>query len=638
VPGEQPLEVLGARHLQPRVGAALGDRAVARGVEGDDLLDGRRAPLLQLEGELVGDEPRLLHQPPLGLDRSAVAQQPGAGRQRDPHVRLGGLDLQVNRLLVDLGLVQHRQMAGAQVAVALDAGVDHPAVQPGADRQGPRPVLRREGGLKPGEMLVLHAHQSVLDHAGTPTLGVPPPQPPDERPAVQVQLQPVVEDVGLLDVEPRPAGDPEGQGEPVGDVDQVLVHDLAPGDLGDQPVVEAGDVGPRIVDPVGLGLRQGATGHEVAVAQRAQRLAQPLTGGVEAVVDQRPDARRPLRAPLAQLRRGPPLLQPPIGQCLQGDVVQRGHDQVGARPEQQVPVVQAGHPERRHPAGLGRLDPAGRVLGDEAVARADAQLLGGGQEDRRVGLALGEVPPGDVGVEQLLQRHPGMDEAVVQPLLGREGVQSDPLEEQLGVLGRRRRRHPDPQVLDGQDEPERVGEGHEPALLDEPDEALLLGGRVLVDAGVDVGHAEVLQGGAGAGHPRLAGHDLLVHRRGEALGGPAGLVADVAPRALHQPSERIAPGQLVRRVHQDAIHVEDRTLEGHDPHQPFGLPRRPPRCFCVLSMDPIMLERGGARIVNDPGSDRRRLSRRHRGYSQPLRRNARYSPRQIAAIVASTSG
>ena len=129
-----------------------------------------------------------------------------------------------------------------------------------------------------------------------------------------------------------------------------------------------------------------------------------------------------------------------------------------------------------------------------------AELLGGGQEDGRVGLAPGEVPAGDVGVEQVLQGHPGADEVVVQPLLGGEGVQPDPLQEQLGVLGRRRRRDPDPGGLDGQDEPQRVGEGHEPALLDEPDDLLLLGRRVPLGPGLHVGHPEVLQRRPGAGH------------------------------------------------------------------------------------------------------------------------------------------
>ena len=331
------------------------------------------------------------------------------------------------------------------------------------------------------------------------------------------------------------------------------------------PVVETGDVGARVVNLVGLRLREGAAGHEVAVADGAQRLPQPLAGGVKAVIGQRPDARRPLGVPLAQLRGHPPLLQASQGQRRQGDVVQGGHDQVGARPHQQVPVVKAGHPQRRHPAGLGRLDPAGGVLDHEAVAGVDAKLGGGGEEDGRVGLAPGEVAAGDVGVEHLLQGHPGADEAVLQPLLGGEEIEADPRQEQLGVLGRGGSRHPDPHALDDQDEPQRVGEGHEPALLDQLEDLLLLGRRVPLGPGAEVGHAEVLKGGAGAGHPGLARHDLLVHRWGEPLRRPAGLVADLAPLGFHQDPERLPPGQLVGRVHQHAVHVEDRTSVRHDP-------------------------------------------------------------------------
>ena len=91
----------------------------------------------------------------VGLDDLAVAQQPGAGRQGDPHVRLVRLDLQVDRLVVDLGLTQHPQVAAVQVAVPLDARVDHPAVQARADLEGARPVLGRELGLQTGQVLVL---------------------------------------------------------------------------------------------------------------------------------------------------------------------------------------------------------------------------------------------------------------------------------------------------------------------------------------------------------------------------------------------------------------------------------------------------------------------------------------------------
>ena len=198
VAGQQPGEAGAAGQRQPGVVAALGDRPVPGGVQGDDLLDGRRPPLLQLDGELVGDEPGLLDQPPVGLGDLAVAQQPGAGGQGDPDVGLGRLDLQVDGFLVDLGLAQHRQVAAVQVPVALHPGVDHPAVQPGPDLEGPRPVLGREGGLQPGQVLVLHADEPALGHAGPAALGVAPAQPPQQRPVAHVQLQAMLQ-------RPRPA-------------------------------------------------------------------------------------------------------------------------------------------------------------------------------------------------------------------------------------------------------------------------------------------------------------------------------------------------------------------------------------------------------------------------------------------------
>jgi hypothetical protein len=62
--------------------------------------------------------------------------------------------------------------------------------------------------------------------------------------------------------------------------------------------------------------------------------------------------------PLPELGNRPPLHEPALGQGPQADVVEGGYDQVGARPDQQVPVVQPGHPERGHATGLGRLDTA----------------------------------------------------------------------------------------------------------------------------------------------------------------------------------------------------------------------------------------------------------------------------------------
>ena len=160
-------------------------------------------------------------------------------------------------------------MLAVQVAVALDAGVQNPAIQTGAHLDAVRPVLSGELRLQAGQVLVLPANEPVLHHLGSPPHGVLPGKPADQRCMLHIQFEVVVLDAGLLHVEPGTAGDPKFQREPVGDVDQVLVLHLPTCDLAGQPVVKAGYIGSRIVDVVGLGLGQGATRNEVPVAQRA---------------------------------------------------------------------------------------------------------------------------------------------------------------------------------------------------------------------------------------------------------------------------------------------------------------------------------------------------------------------------------
>jgi hypothetical protein len=101
---------------------------------------------------------------------------------------------------------------------------------------------------------------------------------------------------------------------------------------------------------------------------------------------------------------------------------------------------------------------------------------------------------------------------------------------------------------------------------------LLLGRRIPLDPLLDVGDLEVLQRGPGSRHPRPARHHLLVHRRAEPLGRVARLVADVAPVALHQLLQRLPPGQLVWRVDQHTIHIEDAASVRHHAHHSSGLP------------------------------------------------------------------
>jgi len=89
------------------------------------------------------------------------------------------------------------------------------------------------------------------------------------------------------------------------------------------------------------------------------------------------------------------------GEELHVDFVERSDDEIGFRGGEEVLVVGAGQAERRHPAGLRGLHPSGRVFHDEAVLGGDVELGRRGQEDLRVGFALGEVAPGDVGVDEV---------------------------------------------------------------------------------------------------------------------------------------------------------------------------------------------------------------------------------------------
>ena len=141
-------------------------------------------------------------------------------------------------------------------------------------------------------MRVGHGDEAALGQPGHPAVRVADTEQAREHAAAQVQLLPVAEHLQLVQVQPPAALGPEGQRQPVGRVDQVLVLDLAAGDPADQAVVAAGDIGAGVVDGVGGCLGRGPAGGEVAVAEGAQRLPEPLARRVEAVVGQRPGVHR----------------------------------------------------------------------------------------------------------------------------------------------------------------------------------------------------------------------------------------------------------------------------------------------------------------------------------------------------------
>jgi hypothetical protein len=98
---------------------------------------------------------------------------------------------------------------------------------------------------------VAHAHEPTLRHPHDPPLAVAEPRQPGEDASPEVELEAVIQHLCGRRTEPAAATGTEVERQPVGRVDQALVVDGAARDLGVQPVVDARDVGTRVVDVVG---------------------------------------------------------------------------------------------------------------------------------------------------------------------------------------------------------------------------------------------------------------------------------------------------------------------------------------------------------------------------------------------------
>ena len=71
-----------------------------------------------------------------------------------------------------------------------------------------------------------------------------------------------------------------------GQIDEILVLDHAAGDVGAQPIVAAGEIGPRIVNVIRHRPGGGPAGREIAIPQSAQGFADALPRRVEVLEHQ----------------------------------------------------------------------------------------------------------------------------------------------------------------------------------------------------------------------------------------------------------------------------------------------------------------------------------------------------------------
>ena len=226
---EQLVEAGQAHHLAAGLQAGLGDRRLARRVQGDDLL---RRDLLALARPRLGSRRRSRPAPrsPLVVDRDdlAVAQQPRPRRLGDPDVRLAGLRLEQDRLGV----------LGAS-----------PRPAPGGGWRGRGSGRRRRstpghrapsGSVTLPDQLTAAAWSGARGRSGSPCSAAGAASTAVSRPSASRNRSRRASSARrrssswrysasstVGDVEPLAVLDPEGEGEPVRQVDDRLVLDLA---------------------------------------------------------------------------------------------------------------------------------------------------------------------------------------------------------------------------------------------------------------------------------------------------------------------------------------------------------------------------------------------------------------------------
>ena len=204
------------------------------GVQGDDLLDGDRLAGAHVDGRgRWAIEAVLLHGPPLDGDRLAVPDHPGAGRLGDPHARSSVVfTCQPDDVVAGLAGLDRYQVAAVERPVALHAGVGHRAVRAERTSRDPDQFSGTTVVSRPARCgSAMETKRRWVTLVARPS-GSRTRSRRVEHAAAQVELLPVAEHLQLVQVQPPAALGPEGQRQPVGQVDQVLVLDLPAGDLG----------------------------------------------------------------------------------------------------------------------------------------------------------------------------------------------------------------------------------------------------------------------------------------------------------------------------------------------------------------------------------------------------------------------
>ncbi len=115
-------------------------------------------------------------------------------------------------------------MAAGELAVPIDPGVRDVPVEYRGQLDTARPVLGVDCRLQSAHVRHVHRHETTLPEPGRASLGVAEPDVADQDRPTQVEgLTEPPQELDRVDVEPVSVVDPEGERQPVGQVDQALV-------------------------------------------------------------------------------------------------------------------------------------------------------------------------------------------------------------------------------------------------------------------------------------------------------------------------------------------------------------------------------------------------------------------------------
>src|SRR6185437_6673375 len=218
------IELPGAVDRRLRPGPAVGDGAVTRCIESDDLLQIDPIAGHEVESDFLTGAALLEHGLPPNCACLPVDGDADPGDLRNRESRLHRLRLEEDGLGIRCVYVAHTQVRAIERTIARYAAAIHDlAVQEQTNDKPCRPILGENSDVLASQVLFLHVNKPALDNPRFSTLAVPDSHVALVEATAQIERLAIGQDLDPTQVEPVAVADAEGNGQPVRKVDQVLM-------------------------------------------------------------------------------------------------------------------------------------------------------------------------------------------------------------------------------------------------------------------------------------------------------------------------------------------------------------------------------------------------------------------------------